>query len=492
MTSCIRIYSCGIRHFIQLQEHGMKDNKRIAVFFDTNIFLHYQPIGQIKWAEILGGEVELFVIASVVLQELDDKKDEYSRKRIRDRARSAINLIEAAIASSSVKDDQNVRIAILDHVTSEYFDKGLVEGKADDELVAACLMYNSENPEMEVVLVSHDSGPRMKGMRYGIRVAKLPDEYRLPDEVDPQTKEIQQLRKQVVELQNRMPKLKVQFERSSDWFDYSALGPFEMSDEEVENKIAEIQSTYPRIAERAKAARTIDDFPDFLQESVEPYKNRLSVLFRDGIYDMELQRYDQELASFYLQWRQYLKYYVEYQNLERRTIEVKLEIENVGSAIASNVDVFLHFPDGFELLSKESYPEPWTTPVPPERPKTPIEFLKPIEAPDFSHLYGHQGGPVQAPNVSVPDIRRTNSFDVRFHIQELKQKLKESFEPLYVVFKSHDVVDSFTVDYRINCVELPDEIVGKLNVVVDRAGGRELKPPLPPSPSPDVDPSHGE
>ena len=87
-------------------------------------------------------------------------------------------------------------------------------------------------------------------------------------------------------------------------------------------------------------------------------------------------------------------------------------------------------------------------------------------SPYFDHPVS---GPIAPPpNVSAPKIKHTNSYDVSYHVQKVKHNLHESFNPLYIVFDSFEEARSFHIDYRILAANIPDEIKGKLNIVLKK------------------------
>jgi predicted ribonuclease YlaK len=75
------------------------------IFVDTNIFLHYQPIEDIPWKDVVDAEEAVICIAPIVIEELDDKKDSHRLSKIRERARKALQLIENSVG----RDDFQVR-----------------------------------------------------------------------------------------------------------------------------------------------------------------------------------------------------------------------------------------------------------------------------------------------------------------------------------------------------------------------------------------------
>jgi hypothetical protein len=72
------------------------------------------------------------------------------------------------------------------------------------------------------------------------------------------------------------------------------------------------------------------------------------------------------------------------------------------------------------------------------------------------------------PNVSSPDIRRSNSYDVELHVRKLKQNISESFYPMIITFDSFEHASSFQIDYQIVAENIPKSITGALHVIVER------------------------
>jgi hypothetical protein len=71
-------------------------------------------------------------------------------------------------------------------------------------------------------------------------------------------------------------------------------------------------------------------------------------------------------------------------------------------------------------------------------------------------------------NVSVPQLRQTNSYDVQIHIRQLKHNLMEALGPLYVVFDSYETVSSFCIAYKIVAANIPKPVLGKLYIIVKK------------------------
>lgn len=90
----------------------------------------------------------------------------------------------------------------------------------------------------------------------------------------------------------------------------------------------------------------------------------------------------------------------------------------------------------------------------------------PLAMPDFSRIekIGR--------NVSSPTIRRTNSYEIHFHVRTLKHKYQEPFETLFVAFDSWDTAKPFTVGYELSAGNVPNVVHGQLHVIVEVAETR--------------------
>ena len=181
-------------------------------FLDTNIFIHCQDIQNIDWKAELGASQVCLVIAPVVFEELDVFKDDHRNSRKRDRARRAIKLLEATLTSPGQIIREGVSLQYGEELyRMDFGGFNLNPDNKDDRLVASTIRWTHEHTEDEVILVSHDSGPRMKAIRLKLRSMKLSGKYRLLDQVDPLEKENRELRNELLKLQNTLPKLEFGF-----------------------------------------------------------------------------------------------------------------------------------------------------------------------------------------------------------------------------------------------------------------------------------------
>ena len=148
---------------------------------------------------------------------------------------------------------------------------------------------------------------------------------------------------------------------------------------------------------------------------------------------------------------------------------------NDGSCPADDIDIFMHFPDGFELFDEDEYEKEPEAPKPPRKPRSIWEEAEArFSMGSFNFgdhgLYspglGHLRLPASPSNVSGPKIERTKSYDVKVNVRKAKHGIEEALDVMYLTFEPSAVVRGFTIDYAIHASNLPTHITGKLNVIV--------------------------
>ena len=63
-------------------------------FVDTNVFLHFRPLNEIDWLDLLNAEEVVVTICTAVVTELDEKKFSAPLQTLRERAKKSLNLLE--------------------------------------------------------------------------------------------------------------------------------------------------------------------------------------------------------------------------------------------------------------------------------------------------------------------------------------------------------------------------------------------------------------
>lgn len=144
-----------------------------------------------------------------------------------------------------------------------------------------------------------------------------------------------------------------------------------------------------------------------------------------------------------------------------------------GSCPADDIDIFMHFPDGFELFDEDDCEKEPEAPKAPRKPRSILEEAAAglsIRSFGYSdHLHSHLdylSSPVGPSNVSGPKIKRTNSYDVKVSVRRAKHGIEEPLDTIYLTFESSAMARSFAIDYAIHASNLPSHVTGTLNVIV--------------------------
>lgn len=148
----------------------------------------------------------------------------------------------------------------------------------------------------------------------------------------------------------------------------------------------------------------------------------------------EYQRYNKELDEFFVRHERSLREQNGFDNLVNRSVRESLVISNTGSAPAIDVDVWIHFPDGFVLLEESDFPRRPHLPSLPVNPQTRGQML--ADRMDISTLnlrlhFNKTVGPV-----SHFQVKETNSFEVTEHVDRLKHGYKRRLPDLLLCFPS--------------------------------------------------------
>lgn len=443
-----------------------------TIYLDTNIFLHYQPFNQINWLEIVKTESATIVIPPVTIRELNKHKDSHSRAQIKKRAGETIRRLSGLYdLGANPKINEGVFISFEDRdPTIDFAAHQLNFNIQDDHLIASILMNLQEAPTDHVVLVTSDLGLALvtKAGRQGINTQKLPENLRIADEPDPNESKVKQLEQQVREFNSRTPNLSLAFGEGTQYATIKLPHPVSLGQSEIEEKIIEIKNKFPKIKNEG-----VHDNAPLPQVKIEKSSVIEAFLNMNIISQEEVERYNKEVDEYINAYSQFMISNVEFKNLKRRTFKLDIALVNKGTAPAEDIDIHLHFPDGFQLLEEDELPNPPNPSDPPVEPMTVMQRLD--NSMKFSYMlpssiYFDQ--PVISPrlpqNVSSPNIKRVNSYDVDIHVQKIKHNLPVDFAPLFIVFDNFESANSFSVEYRILAANIPHEVTGNLHIVIEK------------------------
>lgn len=326
------------------------------ILIDTNQVLHFQRIDQIDWRALTGSDRCTLVIAPILLRELEQKKIFSPSAALKARAAGMIDFLVGQMAlPDPVVLRPNVLLAFAEHEpTIDFAAHHLVREVNDDHYIAAALERQSAT-SLTTFIASNDGGMAMKLRSRPIRVLRLPDELRLPADVDAEQKELRDAKREIARLKSRQPKLSVTFTggdtrreiRNARAIEFGAAG------------LEEMKAKHPLLplpeAGRSPAGGELTGLRAFSNLHGAGSRSRV-------------EQYNAELLDYYARYERYLAELEAWTEIFRLTAQVSLTLHNDGSATATDIDVTVRFPSTIFLSSVRDRPKEPEAPEPPSRP----------------------------------------------------------------------------------------------------------------------------
>jgi hypothetical protein len=455
---------------------GADSKGSVNVFIDTSAHLSFKMYDEVDWRAVLNAERVTIVVLPIVVGELDDKKDSHPAHKIRDRAKSLsrkFNKLFDNHNEAQVREGVIIRYEVIEPAI-DYAAKDLNPNRQDDRQLASIITFIEANPGERVMLIARDLNLRTRAKAFGIEAPSLIDELDLPDEPDPKDLEIKELRKRNLELEKQFPKLKLRFKIGSDHVTVTISDFAVLSEDDVSRMIEETRLRFPKMAvkpddsEQAKVSRPKG--PANLSDLAKLFERGV-----DGYTEIDKRNYNAELDKYFSDLEDYLREHSAYARQECLTAELDIDLVNDGTAPAEDVDIHLHFPDGFELRD-EPLDEP-SEPKPPRHPLTTLEKLgqdplRGLSFPHYTPFFSRISGD-DPPNVSRPNVRRTKSYSVDIAVGKVKHNTPVLLDRLYLIFESFDTAESFAIEYVIKAGNVPRPVKGYLNVIVRKQDPRQ-------------------
>jgi hypothetical protein len=436
----------------------------MKVFFDTMIYLHYRSIDELDLVAVLGPPPHTILVPRITLRELDKHKNTHSSSRLRERARKTLKKIERWAAGEEIR--PGVFMDFLAAMpTVDYQRLGLNPEWNDDVLIASVLQYQTDHPDdTSVTLVTQDSGPRMTASQLGVQVVELPDDCKLPAEVDPLEAENRELLRTISTLQNALPKLIVSFAGSDEPEHHASFvlpAPPDSMENEIARKIEELKAKLSKHHPPQATPPNPKSPGSLLQAQLA------GLSYMDPIPSEEYERYNQGTDDYLKSYEHYMRETWEVQAATRRSIRFEIEIRNTGTSPAKDVDVMLHFPDGFRLFSEEDLPSMPKEPRPPRKPRSRMQMMT-----DSIGLIPHLDMiRPSLPDLQMPSsfsIERTQSYDVRDHFLRIKHGDKVVLPEMFLTFDAYESACSFSCQYTVRPANLPTPITEDLHFVIEK------------------------
>ena len=183
---------------------------------DTTVPLHYKSIDQIDWSNISGCKTPTIYVPLVVIEELDKHKDQHKLRKMRERARKALALIDKIIGESfSGQLRNNVQLVVgSEDPEVDWEALNLDKNKPDHRVIASALSMASDSNQ--VAVVQRDYGIKLTLRRLKLQPIELPEDLKLEDALDESDRELKELRLENERLKSQFPKLYLKSEEASN------------------------------------------------------------------------------------------------------------------------------------------------------------------------------------------------------------------------------------------------------------------------------------
>jgi len=421
-------------------------------FIDSNSFLHYKMFTDINWNEVTNSSSVLLIVCPAVFGELDQKKFSTYDINIRNRSRQVISKMSGMGTPNTInKIKKTLGLMFISSEPSIDWEKeGLSAQIPDDRIIASIL--EQKNNFKNIILVTSDIGLKLKASAKGIKCISLPDKYQLNIKKDKKQKEIEKLRNRITVLENRLPVLKLKILADNEPADFIKITLNQIT-APSEDELAEKSKIIKDELKYKPSSKTFESFTDLL--SYPKY---------------EIERYEEDLDKYIEEMLKYYKKEYKFKELQSRLIELKFVIINNGNQPAEDIDIFMHFPDGFVMFSKDKLPQKPKEPEKPIPPRTQQEMISNLINLSMPNL-PISNIPSINPKINLnlpsgPHIKKKNSYEVKYSLHKLKHGIQIYLDPAYILFESIDLAKSFKISYSILADNLPEPSNGNLTIVI--------------------------
>jgi hypothetical protein len=324
-----------------------KDMEQCAILPDTNLALHFQPIEQIDWNALTGCSNCVVVVAPILFRELEKQKIFNKSPTLKARASRTIDFLVSKVTEPDpIPLRPGVTLAFEEHEPAiDFVANNLVREVDDDHHIAAALAFQHRTG-LPTYIASNDGGLALKLRSRPIRNLRIPEQYRLPAEVEGEQKELREAKLELARLKAQKPKLAVRFANG--------------------DTLRTIRNAASIPFDKLTVEQVIAKYPPKSNPSEGPSEDAASLRKLNYLLGRtNAERYNQELRLYFVNYAVYFSEYQAWIETLRLTATLRIELINEGSATATDIDVLLQFPSGIKVLENEDWPTEPEEPDPP-------------------------------------------------------------------------------------------------------------------------------
>lgn len=384
------------------------------IFIDTNQVLHFKPIDQIDWCSLTGATQCTLVIAPILLRELEQKKIFGPSPSLKARAGRMIDfLVEKMGLDDPIALRANVTLAFAEHEPGIDFSAHQLVREVNDDQYIASAIERQQAGGRSTFIASNDGGMALKVRSRPIAILRLPDELKLPADVDAEQKELRDAKRELALLKNSRPKLQLRFSEGG-----------------IVRAVRNARSLKSDLASLESVRRDHPLLPTPTAEDA-PFDGDIASIGDFALRGFgsvgRIEDYNAALPDYFAQYERYLTEHALWLEQLRLTTTVGLTLHNDGSATSTNVDVIVRFPETITLRRQRDWTREPHAPEAPRKPGTRNILDSYFGAGSLPRPYDLLGAHLVV-NDQAPYIDRDNPHTVEFHVRSLKQKCVIEFD----------------------------------------------------------------
>jgi hypothetical protein len=186
--------------------------------------------------------------------------------------------------------------------------------------------------------------------------------------------------------------------------------------------------------------------------------------------ESEFTRYNNEVDAYREKYSEYLDKLATFKTLPDRTLRLNIEIRNIGQQPADDVDIQIHFPDGFLMYSNEDFANEPFPPTIPQKPRDKMQIM--VDQANKGLGFNILDIPRHFPNIPKIDnsfsLDKTNSYLLKKHFKRIKHGQLERIDPVFIVFESFNDAKSFKFGYSISAANMRETIDSTFHIVIEK------------------------
>jgi hypothetical protein len=195
--------------------------KTLVLFPDTNLFVQCRALSEIDWTDLKEFDEINLIVSRPIQSEIDNQKNK-GRDRLGRRARETSSLFrEIILGSEEFKEIRAatpiVRLFVRPElkVNAELSDR-LNYQERDDQLVGTAHAFQCEHSDIDVRVLTDDTGPMASAKMVGLSVLPIPNNWLLPPENTETEKKINTLTQEVSRYKRAEPDFQLKWLNSSN------------------------------------------------------------------------------------------------------------------------------------------------------------------------------------------------------------------------------------------------------------------------------------